>query len=90
MCVSDAEPIPPTGRHSTLVAEMSRHTTTAEAPTLLTISEVASALRISYETARRRVADGTVRSIALGCVIRVPASELERIIDDVSATRRET
>ncbi|HEU5214913.1 MAG TPA: helix-turn-helix domain-containing protein [Gaiellaceae bacterium] len=65
-----------------------RHTTTVEAPPLLTISEVASALRVSYETIRRRVSDGTIHSVTLGRVIRVPASELDRLLDDVSATRR--
>ena len=55
--------------------------TTPAARPLLTVGEVAAALRISTETIRRHVHDGTIRAITVGRVIRIPASELERLLD---------
>jgi excisionase family DNA binding protein len=49
---------------------------------LLKVAEVAVALRVSGETIRRRVADGTIRGVVLGRVIRIPRGELERLLDD--------
>jgi excisionase family DNA binding protein len=51
-----------------------------EIPALLTIAEVASSLRVSDETIRRRVADGSLRSVRFGGIIRVPALEPERVL----------
>jgi excisionase family DNA binding protein len=62
--------------------------TAAAPPALLTTQEVADALRVSSETIRRHVHDGTVRAVTIGRVIRIPASELDRLFDDVSATGR--
>lgn len=58
------------------------------APQLLTVREVAEALRVSTETIRRHVHDGTIRAVTIGRLIRIPAPELERLLDDVAATRR--
>ena len=67
------------------------HTPTTPAPTsppLLTVSEVAAALRVSTETIRRHVHDGSIRAVTIGRLMRIPAPELERLLDDVNATRR--
>jgi excisionase family DNA binding protein len=55
---------------------------------LLTVAEVASALRVSGETIRRRIGDGTIRGVRLGSVLRVPTRELERVLDDATNTTR--
>ena len=44
-------------------------------------AELADALRVHPETIRRRIADGTIRAMAIGRVLRVPATELERLLD---------
>jgi excisionase family DNA binding protein len=61
-------------------------TTTAQDTSreLLKVAEVAVALRVSGETIRRRVADGTIRGFVLGRVIRIPRGELERLLDDTA------
>lgn len=62
---------------------------TADAPQMLTVSEVADALRVSTETVRRRVADQTICGVTFGRVIRIPRVELERLLDDTAnSTRR--
>lgn len=53
----------------------------ADAPQLLTVHEVARALRCSDETIRRRVADGTLKSIRLAGITRIPESELARVLN---------
>jgi excisionase family DNA binding protein len=65
-------------------------TALAELPWLLTMSEVAGALRVSTETVRRRVADQTIRGVVLGRVIRIPRVELERLLDDTAHSTRRT
>lgn len=50
-------------------------------PTLLTIAEVARLLAISRSTVKRRVADGSIRSIRLGRLVRVSEKEVARLID---------
>lgn len=58
---------------------------------MLTVAEVAERLRVSEETVRRRIHDGTIRAVSLGRVLRVSLAELERLLDshsaDVSAGR---
>lgn len=44
---------------------------------LLTIREVADALRISVPTVRRLIRRGEIRAGKVGCQIRVPAQALE-------------
>ncbi len=51
------------------------------APALMTTTEVATALRITRQTVRNRVADGTLRAVRLGDVIRIPATELDRVLE---------
>jgi excisionase family DNA binding protein len=46
---------------------------------LLTVGEFATTLRVSPMTIRRRIDDGTLKSVRLGHVTRVPASELSRL-----------
>ena len=48
---------------------------------LLTVREAAGRLRVSEETIRRRVDDGTLAAVRLGSVRRVFASELDRLAD---------
>lgn len=56
----------------------------APADKFLTIVEVARELRISRRTAERRVADGTLHSVRVGRLVRVPASELDRLRAEAS------
>ena len=51
---------------------------------LLTVRECASRLRVSEETIRRRVDDGSLASVRLGSVRRVFASELDRLTEERS------
>lgn len=60
------------------MAQLAQHSRAI--PALLTVAEVASTLRVSDETIRRRVADGSLRGVRLGGIIRVPAAELERML----------
>lgn len=48
-----------------------------------TLDEVASAMRVSRSTLRRRVADGSVRVIRLGRAVRVGRSELARLLGEI-------
>ena len=50
---------------------------------LLTVREVATALRVSEETVRRRFDDGELRGVRLGSVRRILASELDRLAQPV-------
>jgi excisionase family DNA binding protein len=56
-------------------------TTREQTPSLLTTGEVATALRITSQTVRNRVADGTLRSVRIGDVIRIPAAEVTRLLE---------
>jgi excisionase family DNA binding protein len=51
---------------------------------LLTISEVAHALRVSPQTVRRRVEDGSLEHVRVGpslrAPVRIPAEALERLM----------
>jgi excisionase family DNA binding protein len=50
-------------------------------PVLLTIGEVAAALRTSEKTVRRRIKDGTIRKVAMGGrLVRVTSGELARLV----------
>ena len=54
---------------------------------LLTTGEVAAALRVTSQTVRSRVADGTLRAVRLGGVIRIPASEVSRLLEGTHESR---
>jgi excisionase family DNA binding protein len=50
------------------------------APGLLTIGEVAAALRVSQKTVQRRIKDGSIRKVAMGGrSVRIPSDELRRL-----------
>jgi excisionase family DNA binding protein len=50
------------------------------APVLLTIAEVAAALRMSEKSVRRRIKDGTIRKASLGGrAVRISPDELRRV-----------
>jgi excisionase family DNA binding protein len=50
------------------------------APCLLTIGEVAAALRVSQKTVQRRIKDGSIRKVAMGGrSVRIPSDELRRL-----------
>src|SRR4051794_27142605 len=59
---------------------------TPELPALLTPHETMAALRVSYPTLRRMIERGDLRAIRLGhgrgAPIRVPASELDRLLSE--------
>lgn len=48
---------------------------------LLTLPEAAEALRCSVRTLQRRIADGEIRAFRDGRIVRVPASELRRYVE---------
>jgi excisionase family DNA binding protein len=50
-------------------------------PPLLTVGEVASSLRISDATVHRRIADGSLRSVRLGTIVRIPVAEVTRLLE---------
>ena len=60
---------------------MESTTATAEQPEYLTVAEVSHRFRVSVPTIYRRCADGTLPHIRIGEVIRIPASQLERLFD---------
>jgi excisionase family DNA binding protein len=48
---------------------------------LLTINEVAAALRVSEKTVQRRIKDGTIRPVQMGGrLVRISSDELARLI----------
>lgn len=57
-----------------------------ELPCMLTVAEVAAALRVDASTVYRAVADGRVRAVRLGSkkasAVRIPRAELERILEE--------
>ena len=49
-------------------------------PVLMTIGEVAAALRVCTKTVRRRIKDGTIRTVAMGGrLVRISSDELVRL-----------
>jgi len=49
---------------------------------LLTVQEVARNLRVSDETVRRRIRDGSLGAVQFGSIIRVPSAELNRLLGE--------
>ena len=55
------------------------------APVLLTIAEVAAALRMSEKSVQRRIKDGTIRKASLGGrAVRISVDELRRLTTGAS------
>lgn len=54
---------------------------TDEQPSPLKVEEAARLLRISRASAYRRVGDGTIRSVRLGRLIRVPRAAIEELLN---------
>jgi excisionase family DNA binding protein len=52
-----------------------------DTPRLLTTGEAATALRVTSQTIRRRIDDGTIHAVRLGGIVRIPATELDRVIE---------
>jgi excisionase family DNA binding protein len=50
------------------------------APEVLTISQAADVLQLGRMTLWRRTKDGTIRSIRIGGAIRIPRSEIDRLL----------
>ena len=49
-------------------------------PTLHTVQEVAARLRVSTKTVRRRIKDGTIRTVPLGGrLVRISSDEMRRL-----------
>lgn len=49
-------------------------------PTLHTVEEVAARLRVSTKTVRRRIKDGTIRTVPVGGrLVRISSDELRRL-----------
>ena len=50
-------------------------------PTLHTVEEVAAQLRVSTKTVRRRIKDGTIRTVPIGGrLVRISSDELRRLL----------
>jgi len=73
----------PTPSASSGLAASPLLTTDPEAPpepTLHTVEEVAARLRVSAKTVRRRIKDGTIRSVPIGGrLVRISPDELRRL-----------
>lgn len=54
----------------------------SKTPTLLTVKEVAEALRVHYRTAYRLVTAGSIKAIKIGSQWRVPEASLLDFIED--------
>jgi excisionase family DNA binding protein len=54
---------------------------TVEMVTLLTVPEIAEALRVSKMTVYRLINTGEIKVIKVGKAIRIPESELNRILN---------
>jgi excisionase family DNA binding protein len=50
----------------------------------LRVSEAASHLNISEKTVRRLIAAGTVKTLRIGRLVRIPREEIERFVAAVS------
>jgi excisionase family DNA binding protein len=50
-------------------------------PGAVSIREAAITLGVSTDTIRRRIADGELASFRLGATIRIPASEIRRLLE---------
>jgi excisionase family DNA binding protein len=50
-------------------------------PGARTLPQVADLLGVSRSTIKRRVADGSIRVIRIGRLVRVPAREIDRLLD---------
>ena len=49
--------------------------------TPFSIDAAANLLGVSRRTIERRVSDGSIRALKLGRVVRIPVSELHRLLD---------
>ena len=58
---------------------------TQSSPVGLTTKEAAAALKLSPDTVRRWCADGTLRAARVGRLLRVPASEVARLLTPTNA-----
>ncbi len=56
-------------------------TATSDLPVAVPVSEACRVLQISRATASRRIADGSIHAIRIGPTIRIPVSELRRLLD---------
>ena len=50
----------------------------------LTIRQVADILNVSTDTVRRRIADGTFRAVKIARSVRIPRSEIEKLLQTPS------
>lgn len=48
---------------------------------LLTVQQVADFLGTSLRTVQRRIADNSIRTLKLGRIVRIPASEIGRLLE---------
>ncbi len=58
---------------------------TCTAKAVLTVEEAASYLEIGRNTAYRAVRDGSIPSIRIGRIIRVPKKALEDMLDEAAS-----
>ena len=69
---------------------LSRKKTMASTSLVLTVRDVAGALHVSRSTAYRLINEGTIESIQVRGMIRVRPSALERYLDALERSTRET
>ena len=53
----------------------------ATQPLTHTVDELSDALKVNHVTIRRMIRDKQLKTIRIGRVIRIPATELERILN---------
>lgn len=61
---------------------MKMHAGPQESPQLLTVRQVGERLAIGRTMVHRMIADGTLASVKIGAARRIPASEVERFIEE--------
>lgn len=62
---------------------------TAERPAFVSTSQIAKELGVSYKTIRTLIATGQIAAVRVGYQLRVPASELDRLLKEAKANRPE-
>lgn len=68
---------------------MTHHTTDPTSTTKISIAEAARRIGVSDDTIRRRIANGQLRAVRSGRIIRIPVEALEQMFHPVrSAVRR--
>jgi len=73
-----------------MLVRMFKEPSVATTPIVLTVSKVASALKVSRSTAYRIIAQGILESVQVRGMTRVRPAAIERYLDVLERSTRET